>query len=53
VPLALSVETGGALAQRALQGVLWVAAFLFLRDTADAVALFFALATLQLIRAPR
>lgn len=69
VPLALGVETGGALAQRALQGVLWVAAFLFLRDgvgsVAEAggppavwlpwatVALFFALATLQLARSPR
>jgi lipopolysaccharide export LptBFGC system permease protein LptF len=69
VPLALTVETGGALAQRALQGVAWVALFLFLRDGARGftqtggppamwlpwavLALFFALATVQLARAPR
>jgi lipopolysaccharide export LptBFGC system permease protein LptF len=34
VPLALAVESGGTLARRALQGVLWVGACLFLRDAA-------------------
>jgi lipopolysaccharide export LptBFGC system permease protein LptF len=69
VPLALTVETGGALAQRALQGVVWVALFLFVRDGVGGVAqtggpsamwlpwatvaFFFALATIQLIRSPR
>jgi lipopolysaccharide export LptBFGC system permease protein LptF len=69
VPLALSIETTGALARRALQGVLWVALFLFLRDAGSGiaqaggppavwlpwttVAAFFALATVRLIRSPR
>jgi lipopolysaccharide export LptBFGC system permease protein LptF len=38
VPLALSIETTGALARRALQGVLWVGLVLFLRDAAGGVA---------------
>jgi hypothetical protein len=38
IPLALSVESGGGLALRALQGVLWIAGFLFLRDAAGGFA---------------
>ena len=38
VPLALSIETTGALARRALQGVLWVALFMFLRDAVGGFA---------------
>ena len=38
VPLALSIETTSALARRALQGVLWVALLLFLRDAAGSIA---------------
>jgi lipopolysaccharide export LptBFGC system permease protein LptF len=69
VPLALAIESSSALAQRALQGVLWVALFLFLRDAVGGVAqaggapalwlpwglvaLFFALAGAQLVRSPR
>jgi len=69
VPLALSIETTSALAARALQGVLWVALFLFLRDAAGGVvntggssavslpwaivATFFLLAGVRLIRSPR
>jgi lipopolysaccharide export LptBFGC system permease protein LptF len=69
VPLALSVETGGALAQRALQGVVWVALFLFVRDGVGSfaqtgatpamwlpwatVSLFFAVAAFRLVRSPR
>jgi lipopolysaccharide export LptBFGC system permease protein LptF len=69
IPLALSVESGGGLALRALQGVLWVSGFLFLRDAAGGfaapggaaalwlpwslVAVFLALATLRLARTPR
>jgi lipopolysaccharide export LptBFGC system permease protein LptF len=34
LPLALAIESGGALARQALQGVLWIALFLFLRDAA-------------------
>jgi lipopolysaccharide export LptBFGC system permease protein LptF len=69
VPLALSIETSAALARRALHGVVWIAVFLFLRDGAGSFAqtggpaalwlpwttlgLFFALAGIQLVRAPR
>jgi lipopolysaccharide export LptBFGC system permease protein LptF len=34
LPLALAIESGGALARQALQGVLWIALFLFLREAA-------------------
>jgi lipopolysaccharide export LptBFGC system permease protein LptF len=69
VPLALSIETSAALAQRALEGVVWLAVFLFLRDAAGGAAqpggppalwlpwgivgLFFALAAVRLARSPR
>jgi lipopolysaccharide export LptBFGC system permease protein LptF len=69
VPLALTIETSAALARRALEGVVWIAVFLFLRDGAGSfaqaggpaalwlpwgtLALFFALAGIQLVRAPR
>jgi lipopolysaccharide export LptBFGC system permease protein LptF len=69
VPLALSIETTRALARRALQGVLWVALFLFLRDAAGGIAKsggpaavwlpwatvgsFLAFASVRLARAPR
>jgi lipopolysaccharide export LptBFGC system permease protein LptF len=69
VPLAIGIETGGALARRALEGVLWVGLFLMLRDAGGgfagaggpaAVALpwslvgaFALLTTLRLARAPR
>jgi lipopolysaccharide export LptBFGC system permease protein LptF len=69
IPLALSVESGGTVALRALQGVLWVAAFLFLRDAAGGftrtggasavwlpwslLAACLALACLRLARTPR
>lgn len=69
VPLALTIETSAALARRALQGVVWIAVFLFFRDGAASFAqtggsaalwlpwatlgLFFSLAAIQLIRAPR
>jgi len=69
VPLALSIETTGALARRALQGVLWVALFMFLRDAAGTFAKsggsaavwlpwatmgsFFLLTSVRLARTPR
>jgi len=69
VPLALSIESTGALARRALQGVLWIGLFLFLRDAAGSVASqggnaavwlpwalvvsFLGIATFRLARSPR
>jgi lipopolysaccharide export LptBFGC system permease protein LptF len=69
VPLAVSIDTSAALARRALQGVVWIAAFIFLRDGAasfaqaggpaalwlpwSVLALFFTLAAVQLFRSPR
>ncbi len=69
VPLALGIERSGGLAFAAFQGVLWVAAFLFLRGAGVSVgsgggmlavimpwgslALFSAFAALQLARSPR
>ena len=69
VPLALRVETSAALAGRALLGVLFVAAFVFLREGASTfaqaggpaalwlpwsvVAAFLAVAAVQLYRSPR
>jgi lipopolysaccharide export LptBFGC system permease protein LptF len=69
VPLALAIETTGALARRALQGVLWLGGFLFLREgiatfsqagnTAAAwlpwalLGSFFAIGGIRLARAPR
>ncbi len=69
IPLALAVESGGTLALRALQGVAWVGACFFLRDTAGGLArlgeasavwlpwgllaLLLAVAGLRLARTPR
>jgi lipopolysaccharide export LptBFGC system permease protein LptF len=69
VPLAISIDTSAALARRALQGVVWIAAFIFLRDGAasfaqaggpaavwlpwSVLALFVTLAAVQLYRSPR
>jgi lipopolysaccharide export LptBFGC system permease protein LptF len=69
VPLAIRVDTSAALARRALQGVVWVTVFIFLRDGSasfaqtggpaalwlpwSVVGVFFALATIQLLRSPR
>jgi lipopolysaccharide export LptBFGC system permease protein LptF len=69
VPLALGIERSGGVAFAAFQGVLWVAAFLFLRGAGATVgsgggvlavlmpwgslALFSLLAAWQLIRSPR
>lgn len=69
VPLGLAVEGASSVALRALQGVLWIAGFLLLRDAAAGIAhpggpaalllpwgllaLFLAIATFRLTRAPR
>jgi lipopolysaccharide export LptBFGC system permease protein LptF len=69
VPLAVRVDTSAALARRALEGVVWITVFIFLRDGAGSFAqaggpaalwlpwatlgLFFAVAAVQLFRAPR
>ena len=38
LPLALAIESDNALARHALQGVLWIALFLFLRNAAGGIA---------------
>ena len=69
IPLALSVEGAGTIALRALQGVIWVASFLFVRDLAGGfgrsggaaavwmpwslLGIFLVLASLRLARTPR
>jgi lipopolysaccharide export LptBFGC system permease protein LptF len=69
IPLALSLESSSALAGRALQGVLWVTAFMLLREASTRVAatggspavwlpwaglaLFFVIAAVRLARSPR